>query len=126
MTRNEKVLFTLNSFVRMGRDQDGNPAEEVVYFVEAATAYGHVFCHNEIFQAYEQEKALDFLNKVATTLLDATSDDLDSRYWSQRGFHVYGSEAYQAEGGEQELAKFCVEAYEGAGAYTPNHPEYIG
>jgi hypothetical protein len=119
-----RVVFSLASSVQMGHDQDGNPAEQVVYYLEATTPYGHVFCHHEIFESYEQEKALDFL-ATYKSFGDGSVDELDARCWKQRSFHVYGSEAYQNEGGEQELAKFCVEAFDGS-YYTPHHPEYIG
>jgi hypothetical protein len=121
-----RVVFSLASFVgRCHYDQDGNPAEQVVYYLEATTPYGHVFCHHEIFESYEQEKALDFL-ATYKSFGDGSVDALDARCWKQRSFHVYGSEAYQNEGGEQELAKFCVESFDGIGSYTPEHPEYIG
>lgn len=125
-TKRNNLRVSLAQSVRQGRDYDGNLEHQTFYYVEAATGYGYVFTHFKTFEGYQRRDAEDFAAKVASRLDGTNADSLDERYWQQRGFHVYGSEAYQAEGGEQELAKFCVEAYDGPGAYTPDHPEYIG
>tara|TARA_R110000824_G_scaffold120382_4_gene275644 strand:- start:112 stop:501 length:390 start_codon:yes stop_codon:yes gene_type:complete len=125
-TKRNELRVVLSSGVRQGFCHEGIPQEQTYYFVEAATAYGYVFMHDKAFESYELDAAQKFADVVAAKLDGTNAESLDERYWLQRGNHVYGSEAYQAEGGEQELQRFCVEAYEGPGAYTPAHPEYIG
>ncbi|MCH2362616.1 MAG: hypothetical protein MK329_16315 [Pirellulales bacterium] len=123
-TRQQNNLtLALAESVRQGRDFEGNLETQRFYYVEATTPFGYVFCHYRVFEAHEQMAAEAFLEKVSGKLNGANADSLDRRYWTQRGHHVYGSAAYQLEGGEDELRRFEAET---AADYTSEELQRLG
>lgn len=88
-----------------GRDECGDPVEQLVYYVVATAASGRRFIHNRsfldngIWKAGETaaNRLLDRINKAAAA---GVEPDWDA-HWHETD-PAYGSEAYQSQGIELE------------------------
>jgi hypothetical protein len=107
-----------NYFEAAGED---GPYTAVNYSVECRDLTGRTWVHFKQFAAAESAGAL--ADRIEDTRpADWTPGD---EHWVP-GRLVYGSQAYQALGGEHLLARTDVEAEFGAGSYAADHPGFIG
>ena len=101
-------------------DEDG-PYTAKNFGVTATNGRGNRWHHYEVFTT--EDAAHDFVRKIDDHLW--LGGELNMEHW-YRGYAVYGSDAYCEEGGDSALAKVDVEAEDGPGSYTPDHPGSIG
>ena len=100
--------------------EDG-PFTAVNYFVECRELSGRTWVHFKSFDSAE----------AAGELADRIEDHRpagwtpDNEHWAP-GRLVYGSQAFQAHGGEHLMQRADVEAEFGPGSYRPGQPGYLG
>jgi hypothetical protein len=106
-----------NYYEALGED---GPFTALNYFVECRDLAGHTWVHFKAFDSFEAA------GELADRIEDRRPADWtpENDHWT-RGRLVYGSQAYQAEGGEHDLARVDVEAEFGPGSYQPDHPGFL-
>lgn len=101
--------------------EDG-PYTARFYGVECVDEVGHRWVHEIFFR--QAESAENLAERIAIHISKNPSWKPGDRWNADQP--VYGSDAYQLEGGEQYLARVDVEADRGPGTYLPGHPGFIG
>lgn len=108
-----------NYYQAIGED---GPYTALNYAVECRDTQGHTWVHFKTFSDPIQADIL--LHRIANSLPAGWTPEPND-FW-HRGQLVYGSIAFQTEGGEALLQKTDVEAEYGPGAYRPGQPGWIG
>lgn len=93
-----------------------------VYRVDCVDELGNRWFHFKTFSDWEEAAELE---QRIEDHIKHNADWTPGEHW-HASHVVYGSIAYQTQGGESDLARVDVEAEYGAGSYTPSHPGYIG
>jgi hypothetical protein len=106
-----------NYYEAVGED---GPFTAVNYFVECRDLAGHTWFH---FKSFSSAEAAD---ELAARIESQRPADWtpENEHWN-RGRLVYGSRAYQVEGGAHEQQKIDVEAEFGPGSYMPGLPGHL-
>ena len=93
--------------------------EAVNYLVECRDLAGHTWVHFKAFDSVEDAAAL--ADRVEDHPADWTPEN---EHWT-RGRLIYGSRAFELEGGAHEQQKIDVESEFGPGSYMPGMPGYL-
>jgi len=116
---NPTITLAENYVQEIGED---GPFTSQRFNVEAVYPDGRRFHHFKAYRSIDDAAAL--AGRIERAVFNGECNPADSEYWN-RGFDVYGSEAYQRNGGEHELQKADVEAEYGPGTYQPGGPGYL-
>ncbi len=99
------------------RNEDG-PYTAVNFFVECRDLAGNTWVH---FKAWDRPSDAD---RLADLVARKDGWTPDNECWT-RGRTLYGSQAYQREGGEHALQKADVESEFGPGSYAEGQPGHL-